>query len=409
MKRVKTKVKVKLKAPQPQPQSQPQPQPPLPVPKKVFVSGCFDLLHSGHITFFEEAAAYGDLYVGIGSDKTIQELKGRKTINTEEERLYMVRALKSVKEAWINQGSGYLDFKDDLLKLNPHTLFVNDDGHNPEKKALCNELGIEYVVSRRVPYSNLPSRSSTLLRQECSIPYRIDLAGGWLDQPYVSMYYPGPVITISIEPDYEFNDRSGMSTSTRKKAIELWHADIPGGDTEKLAKILFCYENPPGSEYISGSQDALGIVLPGLNYLWYDKQQYWPSRIANQTSVEILSWLEQRIFLMALPPRENGFSVTAGNDINITKARALSEAADQLWQAVHNQDALTVGKSMTASFKAQAAMFPNMITASVEDAIIKIPDYVMGYKLSGAGGGGYLVLFSEKPVPDTLSIRIRKS
>ena len=29
---------------------------------KVFVSGCFDVLHSGHIRFFEEASQYGDLY-----------------------------------------------------------------------------------------------------------------------------------------------------------------------------------------------------------------------------------------------------------------------------------------------------------------------------------------------------------
>ena len=60
--------------------------------KKVFVSGCYDMLHSGHVAFFEEAASHGDLYVGIGSDKTIYELKARKTINTEAERLYMVSA-----------------------------------------------------------------------------------------------------------------------------------------------------------------------------------------------------------------------------------------------------------------------------------------------------------------------------
>ncbi|MHB9141732.1 MAG: adenylyltransferase/cytidyltransferase family protein, partial [Paludibacter sp.] len=38
--------------------------------KKVFVSGCYDMLHSGHVAFFEEAAQHGDLYVGIGSDNT---------------------------------------------------------------------------------------------------------------------------------------------------------------------------------------------------------------------------------------------------------------------------------------------------------------------------------------------------
>ena len=38
--------------------------------KKVFVSGCYDLLHSGHVEFFQQASQYGDLYLGIGSDAT---------------------------------------------------------------------------------------------------------------------------------------------------------------------------------------------------------------------------------------------------------------------------------------------------------------------------------------------------
>ena len=62
--------------------------------KKVFVSGCYDLLHSGHVAFFEEASSYGDLYVGLGSDRTVFELKGRRNINNEQERLYMVKALR---------------------------------------------------------------------------------------------------------------------------------------------------------------------------------------------------------------------------------------------------------------------------------------------------------------------------
>lgn len=87
--------------------------------KKVFVSGCYDMLHSGHVAFFEEAASHGDLYVGIGSDKTIYELKARKTINTEAERLYMVKALRVVKDAWVNSGSGLLDFEKELRELKP--------------------------------------------------------------------------------------------------------------------------------------------------------------------------------------------------------------------------------------------------------------------------------------------------
>jgi len=377
--------------------------------KKVFVSGCYDMLHSGHVAFFKEASQLGDLYVGIGSDRTINELKARKTINSEQERLYMVKALKSVHEAWVNQGSGVLDFKDDLLRIKPDILFVNEDGHSIEKEALCKELGLEYVISKRIPHANLPIRSTTALRKECLIPYRIDLARGWLDQPYVSVHHPGAVITISIEPDYEFNDRSGMSTSTRKKAIDLWQTDIPEGDHEKLAKVLFCYENPPGSEYVSGSQDSLGIVLPGINYLWYDRGNYWPSVINKRMERDVLEWIEERIYLLALAPRESGFSVTDDKDITSLKAQALAKAADDLWEAALSKDSEAFGRSMTAGFKAQISMFPHMVTESVEEALGQLNSDILGYKLSGAGGGGYLVLFSEKSVPNTLKIRIRKA
>ena len=57
-----------------------------PCSKKVMVSGCFDLLHSGHIAFFKEAASHGELYVMIGNDKNINHLKGHKPMFPEEER-----------------------------------------------------------------------------------------------------------------------------------------------------------------------------------------------------------------------------------------------------------------------------------------------------------------------------------
>ena len=96
--------------------------------KKVFVSGCYDMLHSGHVAFFKEASALGDLYVGIGSDATILELKNRKTVNAEQERLYMVKAIRYVKDAFINSGSGIMDFAEDVKALRPDIFFVNSDG-----------------------------------------------------------------------------------------------------------------------------------------------------------------------------------------------------------------------------------------------------------------------------------------
>jgi len=198
--------------------------------KKVFVSGCYDMLHSGHIAFFREAASYGDLYVALGSDKTVFDLKGRTPVNREEERLFMIQAVACVKEAFISQGSGMLDFSEELKEIKPDLFITNEDGNIPQKQVLCAELGIEYLVLEREPHTGLPPRSTTALRKVEQMPYRIDLAGGWLDQPFVSKFYPGSVITISIEPTITFNERSGMATSTRNSALDLWGPKIPVGD-----------------------------------------------------------------------------------------------------------------------------------------------------------------------------------
>ncbi|HCO68018.1 MAG TPA: cytidyltransferase [Dysgonomonas sp.] len=375
--------------------------------KKVFVSGCYDMLHSGHVAFFEEAAKYGDLYVGIGSDKTLRELKARIPVNNEQERLYMVKSLKAVKDAWVNQGNGLIDFLDEIKVLQPDIFFVNSDGHSSMKEQLCKELGIEYVVSKRLPHAGLPVRSTTALRSECRIPYRIDIAGGWLDQPYVSKYHPGPVLTICIEPDYEFNDRSGMSTSSRKKAIELWQVDIPAGDKEMLARTLFCFENPPGTKYVSGSQDAIGITLPGLNRLYYDGD-FWPSKIESIKDNDTLSWLEEHIWMVPLYPRHDDYDVLKDTNITTENARKLSNAAEECWDAILKKDCKRFGKAFKDSFEAQIAMFPNMVSPDIIQILDKYKDSVDGWKISGAGGGGYLIFISDKPIENSIQIRIRR-
>ena len=203
------------------------------MPKKVFVSGCYDLLHSGHVEFFQEAAKFGDLYVALGSDKTVYDLKGRVPVNNEAERLFMVKSVACVKDAFISQGSGMLDFLEEMKQIKPDYFIVNEDGNLLEKKKLCDELGIEYKILRREPHAGLAPRSTTSLRAINTIPFRIDVAGGWLDQPFVSKYYPGPVITISLEPTVDYNDRSGMASSTRRSAIDLWGPRLPAGPSSR--------------------------------------------------------------------------------------------------------------------------------------------------------------------------------
>lgn len=376
--------------------------------KKVFVSGCFDLLHSGHIKFLDEASKFGSVIVGIGSDETVNSLKGRFPVNNEQERKYMLESLKTVEKVVINSGSGILDFDPEIRELKPDLLIVNEDGNTMAKEELCRNLGIEYVVMERTPSSGLPSRSSTVLREECTIPFRVDLAGGWHDHPFISNYAPGYVITISVEPTIEFNDRSGMASSTRRMAKELWGNSIPAGNKEKLAKILFSYENPPGTKEVSGSQDSIGIVYPGLNKLKYNGD-YWPESIESILDEDVLTFIENHVSLISLGPRAQGLEVI--QEINCTeeKANRLAKASSDCWESLLNKDIRNLGRSVTESFESQTAIIPATTNDEIIKMVNKYKDVTLGLKLAGAGGGGYMVLVSENPIPGTIKIKIRRS
>lgn len=372
------------------------------------VSGCFDLLHSGHVAFLREAATHGDLHVCIGSDTTVHALKGRWPINDEQERKYMLEALGCVHAVHINSGSGQLDFLNEFAAIRPDVFVVNSDGHADAKVALCAQHGTRYVVLERIPHAGLKARSTTALRNECTIPYRIDLAGGWLDQPFVSRHHPGSVLTVSIEPTHDFNDRSGMSSSTRKKAIELWRTHLPDGDREQLAKVLFGYENPPGTTEVSGSQDSIGIVYPGLNRLHY-AGGYWPTHIDSVNDEDALTFIDDHLQLVPLGPRRQGYSVLSDTRIDATGAKALADAAEACWNAIRTKDPGAFGMAFKASFDAQVAMFPHMVDEGIRQVIAQHATGSLGWKLSGAGGGGYLILVRRDAVPGALRIKVRRS
>lgn len=375
--------------------------------KKVFVSGFFDFLHSGHITFLQQAAAYGRLYVAVGSDQTLRAIKGRSPVNDQEERLFMVKAVAGVAEAFVSTGSGLLDFQNELMAIRPDIFIVNEDGNIPEKQALCAELGIEYIVLKRDPKPGLARRSSTAMSMENTIPYRIDLAGGWLDQPYVSKHYPGAVITISIEPTIEFNERSGMATSTRRKAVELWGSRLPNANYETVAKMLFCYDNPPGTQIVSGSQDAIGIVFPGVNKSWYDGE-YWPTSIESIHDESTLQFIEQSLYLIPLGMRKDDYDVLSDTRISQEAARRFSAVTESCWEAILAHDRKQFGEFIRAAFEAQTYMFPNMVTPMVQELIDRYRSEAIGWKISGAGGGGYLILVADQPIEHGVRIYIRR-
>ena len=383
--------------------------------KKVFVSGCYDLLHSGHVEFFRQAAEYGDVYVGIGSDATVLHYKNHKTLYPEQERLFMVKSIRYVKDAFINQGDGVMDFIPTVEALKPDIFVVNADGSSPEKEQFCKERGIEYVVLQRTPAEGLKARSSTDLKAAtCEIPTRLDLAGTWIDQPYVSCYAPGWALTISLEPTFEIRERCGLSTSTRNMIKKIWPVKLPDMNPEMLAKLVFCFENDPerSDGIISGAQDSIGICVPGLCRHYYNNR-FWPEKIETCYDEDILSWLEQHLVMIPMEPRRPGCSVVEGKDITETKVKALAKAADDCWNAIIVRDLNTFATAFKASFEAQVAMFPAMIHPSLEcrdegsesvgkvESIQKVIDRwsavpgVLAWKMPGAGGGGYLACVVE--------------
>jgi len=133
--------------------------------KKVIVTGSFDWFHSGHVRFFEEASGYGDLYVVVGHDKNIERLKGPgHPMFSQDERRYMVGAIRFVKQALISSGHGWLDAEPQIQKIKPDIYLVNQDGHKEVKRKYCQSCGIEYVVLKRLPKPGLEHRISTNLR-----------------------------------------------------------------------------------------------------------------------------------------------------------------------------------------------------------------------------------------------------
>jgi cytidyltransferase-like protein len=375
--------------------------------QRVFVSGCFDLIHSGHLQFLQQAASFGQLTVALGSDQTIQELKGHPPSYTEAERLFLIRGLGCVQHAVISRGSGHLDFEAELRELRPDLLIVNRDGDSAEKRMLCQTLGVEYLVLERVPREGLPVRSTTKLRHSMALPYRMDLAGGWLDQPFVSSLYPGPVIVVSLHAQAAYHGRSGLATSTRQAAEALWGQRPPVTETpEQLARLLFAIENHPGTVNISGSQDALGIALPGLSYLHY-AGAYWPAQIVSCRQPEVLAWLAQHVSIRHFPEREENYQVLAETRLSVSGAKALAEAAGRCWEAVLAQDLSRFVTALHDSFRAQIEMFPRMLTTTMNAAIAALPPEVLGWKIAGAGGGGYLVAVAENPPPGFEKLLIR--
>jgi cytidyltransferase-like protein len=374
--------------------------------KKVMVSGCYDLLHGGHVAFFKTAATFGDLYVSVGRDENLLMLKGKKPVFSEDERLYIVKSIRFVHDAFLGSGKGLLDFEPDLIRLKPDIFIVNHDGHTTDKLELCKRLGIEYKVLERIPEPGLPARSSSGTKRDMKFPYRLCLAGGWIDQPWVSKMHPGSVVVAQIWPTMNFNDRSGLATSSRKVGMQIWGDRFPDGESEINARLLFGAENPPGKMYVSGSQDHIGLLYPGINRLYYNGG-YWPQKIDSTTNGDICDWLSEVLHLVPLEPRPDGYDPLKIMHLEKPLIRELGEAGDACWEAILRKDVDGLGKSLTDTLLAWKKILP----LTVPDWVMKEMEtkYLSQYPgaITSGSGGGYVIVASDKKVEGAIKIRVR--
>jgi cytidyltransferase-like protein len=191
--------------------------------RKVFVSGCYDILHAGHLQFFSEARALGDhLTVCFASDAVLDHHKQRRGSIPMEHKLALLRSLRMVDDVVVGESTETgLDFKDHFLRIKPQILAVTeDDKYGPIKRELCAQVGAEYIVLEKTPPKFTPVSTSGIvrwIRAPQQVPLRVDFAGGWLDVPRLARR-GAFVVNCAISPlvslrDWPYEKRAGLGGS----------------------------------------------------------------------------------------------------------------------------------------------------------------------------------------------------
>ena len=122
--------------------------------KKVFVSGCYDIIHAGHLAFFKEAKALGDhLTVCFASDEILWIEKKRRPSVPIDHKKILIQALEMVDDVVIGMNlERGLDFKEHFLHIKPNILAVTeDDKYKEMKHELCSKTGVQYRVLPKTP------------------------------------------------------------------------------------------------------------------------------------------------------------------------------------------------------------------------------------------------------------------
>lgn len=248
------------------------------------------------------------------------------------------------------------------------------------------------------------------------IPYRMALAGGWIDQPFVSVHNPAPpgsMVVVGIKPTFRFMDRSGMATSTREVARKLWNGALPDGDPGELVRVLYNAENRGRSEP-SGSQDMAGLLIPGITRLDYDcasEGGYFPANIESNNDPNVAQWLERVVHLLPIAARPPQYSPLDEKNLDREWIRRLGQSGKECFAAITAMDSHALGASMNECMRCWEAILPGTVRhPAITVDLIGILNYFQarysGAMYSGCAGG-YLYVVSEQPVPGAFHIQVR--
>ncbi len=250
-----------------------------------------------------------------------------------------------------------------------------------------------------------------------SLPYRLQLAGGWIDQPFVSSCNPEPpgsMVVVSIQPVVRYMDRCGMATGTRAVAQTLWGETLPAGRTSaSLVRELYAAENANLVEP-SGSQDMCGIVYPGISRLDYDATVdggWFPARVTSMTDPDVVAWLERVIHLVPVMQRPPGYGPLGIKRLDPAWIARLSASGRACFDAIVAMDLATLGESFNECSRAWDAILPQVfahptINVDLKGLLAAYAAEYPGAMMSGCGGG-YVIVASETPPPGSSRVVVR--
>ncbi len=248
------------------------------------------------------------------------------------------------------------------------------------------------------------------------LPYRVALAGGWIDQPFVSALNPEPpgsMVVVSLQPTVRFMDRRGMATGTRQVARALWGETLPDRDPLELMRELFEAENE-SLPHPSGSQDMAGLIIPGVSRLDYDATVdggAFPCHIESTSDPETVAWLERVLHLIPVGPRPPGYDPLETRRLDPEWIRRLGNSGRDCFDAIVDRDLAAFGASMAECSAAWEAILPGTfshraITIDLKRLLSAYQSTYPGAMFSGCGGG-YLIVASDADVPGSFTLRVR--